>query len=57
MSKKNKPNKIKVVIDRQPMLEPGLYQAKTVNVTSSGSVLTIVLEVNVNHQEAIDDKS
>jgi hypothetical protein len=45
MSKKNKPNKIKVVIDRPPMLEPGLYQADTVDVKSINNELTIVIKV------------
>lgn len=46
MGKKNKPNKIKVIIDRPDMLEPGQYQAKTVAVAARGNVLTIVLQVN-----------
>lgn len=48
MSKKNKPNKVKVVVDRPPMLEPGQYQARTTNCVIIGDKIVMTIEVNQN---------
>lgn len=48
MAKKNKPNKIKVVIDRPSVLEPGNYKAKTIGVCIVGGKVTITIQVDQN---------
>lgn len=52
MSKKNKPNKIKMIIDRPSMLEPGEYKGNIIGTVFVNGVLKkITIQVRQNGNE------
>ena len=48
MAKKNKPNKIKVVIDRPKIMEPGEYHAETIGCEIHEGKIILVIRMKTD---------